>query len=315
MGATHFSGPVYSGGVMLDSVLGGLGQSVPIGLRLNGSGGSWFVDPENGADGNPGQTADAAFSTVAKALTLALPGDTIFLQPGSYEENIVVTTDYITLAGAQVGRYGWPDIVPASGIPLTVTAQGFVASRIRFAGTAADSVLQHGNGFLYTGCVFDGDGTAAKAGLRLVGSSTDDSLTASEGFVLSNTFRGCAIGICFDSAAAPVGVGSTDNEIAGNRFYSNTLDIATADSGGAGTTYSVKLVNIHNNSFEDKNKATYLDFTTANGGAASDQSGAVNDNVFASDTMTTTKIKAVGTGFTFAGNRDTVGIFDGSGLD
>jgi hypothetical protein len=72
---------------------------------------------------------------------------------------------------------------------------------------------------------------------------------------------------------------------------------------------------IQRNNFQDKNKATYLDFTTANGGAASDQTGTVNQNVFASDTMTTTKIKAVGTGFTFSGNEDTVGIFDGSGLD
>jgi len=69
------------------------------------------------------------------------------------------------------------------------------------------------------------------------------------------------------------------------------------------------------NSFEDKNKATYIDLTTTNGGAASDQTGAIEENVFASDTITTTKIKMVGTGFTFSGNFDTVGVVDGSGLD
>lgn len=243
-------------------------------------------------------------------------GDTVVVQAGTYEENIVISKNYVTLIGATVGGYARPDITPATGVPVTVTGQGVVLAHLRMAGTAADACDQRGNGFLIIDCVFDGDGTATKAGLRLLPSDTDDSRTASEGKVLNNLFRGNAIGLCFDTGDAPaVGVGSSDNEISGNRFYANTLDIATADTGGAGTVYSVHTTNIAGNFFMDKNKATYIDLTTTNGGAASDQTGAINGNYFASDTITTTKIKMVGTGFTFTGNYYTVGVADGSGLD
>ena len=307
---TNFPNGVTSFGIPL---LGGNPVSVPIGSQ----GTTWIVDGTNGNNGNSGTDPSNAFKTITKAHAVATAGDTIFIQPGSYTENLVITKNYISLVGAQLSGYGKPDIVPVSGIPLTVNAQGFAALKVRFAGTAADSVKQSGNGFIYEGCVFDGDGTAAKAGCRLVPSQVGADIThftASEGFILNSLVRGCAIGVAFDTAAAPVGVGSTDNVIQSNHFYSNTLDIATAKTGAAGT-YSVQLVNISYNQFQDKNKATYIDITTNEDGPAASQTGSVNGNIFATDTMTTTKIKAVGTGFTFAGNADTVGIFDGSGLD
>jgi hypothetical protein len=312
MSFTNFPNGVTSFGIPL---LGGNPVSVPIGTQ----GTAWFVDATNGNNGNSGTDPGNAFKTITKAHAVATAGDTIYIQPGSYTENLVITKNYISLVGAQISGYGKPDIVPVSGIPLTVNAQGFAALKVRFAGTAADSVKQSGNGFLYSDCVFDGDGTAAKAGIRLVPAQVGADIThytASEGFILNSLIRGCAIGIAFDTAAAPVGVGSTDNVIQGNRFYTNTLDIATAKTGAAGT-YSVQLVTISYNQFEDKIKATYIDITTNEDGAAASQTGVINFNVFANDSapMTTTQIKMVGTGFTFSGNFNTSGVVVGSALD
>lgn len=293
-----------------------------------GPGQVFFVDAAKGNDRNTGAFPDWAspgpglgpFQTVNEAVAhcVAGRGDSLSLAVGSYAENIVLSIDGVSLFGGLPGRYEWPDIVPAAGVPLTVTGQGVTVQRVRCAGTAADCLVQRGNGFMIQSCILDIPNTAAKCGVRLLPSDTDDSYTASEGFVLDSVFRyagNSPVGLIFDTGAAPaVGVGSTDNVIARNRFYGGTgVDIATADTGGG--TYSVQRVLITQNSFEDKNKATYLDFTTANGGAAGDQSGAASDNDFATDTMTTTKIKAVGTAFTFVRNADTVGIFDGSGLD
>jgi hypothetical protein len=187
---------------------------------------------------------------------------------------------------------------------------------MRFAPTGADAVVQHGNGFSFSDCVFDGDGTATKAGIRLVGSATDDALTASEGEIIGNLFRGSAIGIAFDTAPpASSGVGSTDNLIAGNSFRANTLDLA-AEKTGLGGDYSVQVTQIGpGNTFGDKNKAVYIDLTTNADGAAGNQNGAIVGNYFAADAITTTSVKMVGTGFTFAGNFDTVGVVDGSALD
>lgn len=307
----------------------GFNASLPSGGMATGSPGQvQFVDAVNGSNGNDGLGPFTAVRGINQAIANLnkLPGldaggggDSIFVLPGSYTDNIVLTRDYVSIIGCTFAGYGKPDFEAAAGVTLTVQAQGFRALHCRFAGHA-DVVVQNGNGFMYDDCVFDGDGNGATTALiRLVpaalrGSNTR--FTASEGFIQGSLFRGSGgYAIAFDTAAAPVGVGSTDNVIRGNIFRNNTgVTITTRDTGAAGT-YSVQGVSIYDNQFQDKNKATYIDFTTTSAGGAAAQSGSVNVNGFASDTMTTTKIKAVGTAFTFAGNYDTVGIFDGSGLD
>src|SRR6266446_6444636 len=236
-----------------------------------------YVDSVYGGDGQSGLDPGRAVATLGQAFLLAKAGSTIFLFPGTYATTAkVLTTDYVTLMGAQFARYASPDIgSPTGTIALTVRAQGFRAVNCRFFGTAADVVVQQGNGFLYDSCIFDGDLTANK-GVRFLPSSTNTQLTASEGEIRNSVFRGNAKGLMFDTGAAPVGVGSTDNYIHDNRFYANTVDI-TAEKTGAAGTYSLQTTKISNNSFEDKDKAVYIDLTTNADGAAGSQTGTVND--------------------------------------
>ena len=259
-------------------------------------------------------SSGSGYPTIQAAINAAKPGDVIYVQPGEYDENLVVTTDYLTIVGAQVGGYGRPDIVPSSGVGLTVTAQGFVCKRVRFAAAASSAAVnQQGNGFAYENCVFDGDG-AGTTGLLLKGNADDDSFTASEGRVVDCLFRGAAVALAFDTGDAPGnGVGCTHDEVIGCRFIDNTQDIVTLDSGTG--TYSVQDTVIWGCYFLDKNKANYIDLTTANGGAASDQTGLIANCFFATDSITTTNIAMVGTGFALVGCCDTVGVQDGSGLD
>lgn len=282
----------------------------------------FFVDGENGNDGNPGTSPDSSFSTIGRALEFVTSGKgtMIFIAPGSYAENIEITQDYVCLIGMLSGGYARPDVVPDSGVALTVIAQGFVCHHIRFAAPAEDTdlVLHEGNGYLYSDCVFDGDATMGneKALVRLKGNADDDSYTASEG-----TIRGCllrnsgGIGVIFDTGDAPGnGVGVTGAIIEGCQFTLNDQqDIATADTGGG--VYSVQDALIRNNNFATKNKTCYIDLTTSNGGAAGDQTGAIQGNVFAADAINTTRIAMVGTGFTFGGNFSNLGVVDGTGLD
>lgn len=313
MPLTHFPYGASSFGIPLV----GSGASAPLTIP-NVTGSMWFVDGTNGNDGNGGTDPIQAFKTIARAHLLAKAGDTIFVFVGTYAENIVITKNYIALIGVTFAGYGKPDLTPATGVPLTVQGQGFMSRHMRFAGTAADGVVQNGNGFLYDDCVFDGDLTATKCGLRLVPAQVGTDIThftASEGTVTHCLFRGCATGLIFDTAPGPVGVGSTDNLIVGNRFYSNTIDIATAKTGAAGT-YSVQLVNIVSNVFADKNKTTYIDITTNEDGPAASQTGAIVDCEFSHDAITTTQIKMVGTGFTVVGSfQNSSTIINGSALD
>jgi hypothetical protein len=313
MPVTNFPNGLSSFG----QVLGLANSSLP-----NVNGATWFVGASGASDGNSGGDIGQSFATIQKAIDVAQEGDTIVVFPGSYAENLVVNgKNYLSIIGAQAAGYARPDIVPASGKALYVEAsEGFIAQHLRFAAPAADTdlVLHEGNGFRYEDCVFDGDAAQgnAKALLRLKGNATDDAYTASEGVILNCLFRGSGgDGVIFDTAAALVGVGETDVQIAGCIFVGNDqIDIATADTGAG--TYSIQRGVIGpRNVFEDKNKTTYIDLTTSNGGAAGDQSGTIVGNFFAADAIDGTRVKMAGTAFTFVGNLDTVGVVDGSGLD
>lgn len=306
MPLSHFPHGVSSFGI---PQMGSSDVSVP-----NANGNVWFVDAAAGSDGNSGSDPSQALKTIAQALSKAGngTGDTIFIQPGSYAENVVVSKDYITLIGALIGGYARPDVVPAAGVPLTVTGQGVVIRHCRFAGTAADSAVQQGNGFAYEDCVFDGDLTAAKAGLRLLPSSTNTHLTASEGKIIGCLFRGSVIGLAFDTGAAPVGVGSTDNQILNNVFYANTKDI-TAEKTGAAGTYSLKTTTISGNVFADKTKAVYIDFVTNIDGPAASQTGTIAWNFFnTTAALTNVIVKVNGTGISVPGAVTTKGVVDTS---
>ena len=283
---------------------GGLGSPFPIseGVRV------LVVDPA-------GTTGRSNYTTIQSAIDAAVSGDVIYVQPGTYTETLTVTTDYLTIIGAQLGGYGRPDVTRTTGIVLTVTAQGFVCSRMRFFSTdGSDVVWQKGNGFRYVDCVFDDASDAGKCGLLLKGDADDDSFTASEGVVSGCLFRGSAIAMAFDTGAAPTnGVGCTHDVVEGCRFIDNTQDIVTLDSGGG--VYSVQDTLITDCYFLDKGKTNYIDFTTANGGAASDQTGMVTNCYFAVDDLTTTNVAYVGTGFAFVGCYDAGGVEDSTGLD
>lgn len=280
----------------------------------------FWVDAVNGSDSHDGLNSSDALATIQEAVDRAITGDKILVFPGTYVENVVIDgKDYITLQGAIEGRYGWPDINPATGLALwSKQCQGLVLKQLRLVTDADEDVARiEGNGYLVKRVVFDGDAqTAAKCLLRLRGNADDDSYTASEGLIRKSLFRGGGgIGIILDTGDAPGnGVGVTDADIIENIFQGITgADIATKDTGGG--VYSAKDIYIHKNRFRSKNKAVYLDMTTENGGAAGDQSGMISDNDFADDALDGTKIAMAGTGFTFVNNRDTVGIQDGSAFD
>lgn len=297
--------------------------SIPTGPRTSAKPGGavWFVDANN-PGAHDGLSPATAFLTITQALAAAASGtgDTIFVFPGSYVENVVVSKDYISIIGCVFAGYAKPDIGNTTGVALTVTGQGFRAKHCRFFATDnSDTVIQTGNGFEYADCVFDGNGSQTTKGLlRLLPSNSLTSRTASEGEIHDCFFRGTAStagALLMDTST--LNGGSTDNKIYNNIFTQNTTaDIATAKTGAAGT-YSVQFTNIYGNQFVDKLKATYIDITTNEDGAAANQKGSINGNYFANDSapMTTTQIKMVGTGFTFAGNYNTSGIVVGSALD
>jgi pectin methylesterase-like acyl-CoA thioesterase len=265
----------------------------------------------------PSESA-SGYGAIQDAINAAESGDVIYVQPGSYDENLVVTTDYLTLVGAQLGGYGRPDVDVTTGIALVVRAQGFVCKRLRFTNsTNADTVRIEGNGFHFDDCVFDGNALQAtvQAVVRIWTHASDDSFTGSEGIIQNSLIRGGgAKGLAFDCQHAAVGVLPTDDVLDNVRFADNVAeDIflgATAVS-----VADMKRCVFHrcHVGIGGKNKATHIDIKT-------NKIGTANTSVFEEcfindDTPDTTALKVDGTGASFIGCYNLDGVINGDGID
>ena len=287
-----------------------------------GPGAEFFVDAENGSDTYDGLAWGRAKATIQAAITLCTTGkgDIIWIAPGTYEEELTLTKDYVRLEGAMDNGYARPDIAPTTGKALYAsTAQGVTLRHLRFVSVDDDVVHLEGNGSLIEDCVFDGEGIGAtKALLRLQGRTDDDSYTGSEGIVRDCLFRlSGGYGLAFDTGSGSGnGVGVTHALIERCRFLDNTGVDVVALKTGVGGVYSVQDVLLSRCHFmEPKNKATWIDITTNADGAAANQTGMLEDCYFNDDTVDATAIKISGTGFGVVGCHSMDGEFDGSGLD
>src|SRR3990167_2373128 len=77
-----------------------------------GPGAEFFVDAENGSDTYDGLAWGRAKATIQAAITLCTTGkgDIIWIAPGTYEEELTLTKDYVRLEGAMDNGYARPDI-------------------------------------------------------------------------------------------------------------------------------------------------------------------------------------------------------------
>ena len=92
MGATHFSGPVFAGGIMLGAG-GGVNYGQPVGDVF-------YVDADIGADGNSGESWNEPLLTWTRGLALATAGaDDHIIGRGNFSEDIAITKSKIHLFG------------------------------------------------------------------------------------------------------------------------------------------------------------------------------------------------------------------------
>jgi hypothetical protein len=277
-----------------------------------------FVD-SSGAFSSTGGQYYPTIQDAVDAVTSGA-GATIFVFPGTYEENLDISDkDYLTIVGAMIPGYARPDIAPSSGVCLaSVRNQGLVLRHLRFAGSDSDVVQHDGNGFAFEDCVFDGDAAmaATEACLRLKPNDADDSYSASEGKIVDCLFRGATTGagIIIQHAALPNGAGTSDNEIIGCRFVANGVDLLTAVSasgGGAGIFINYL---IRNNYFMTVGAAyVYADMDQGAAGDLTANSALITDNRFADEALIAAQFDiATMANVIFTGNYDAAGLVNGS---
>ena len=137
---------------------------------------------------NPSCTVATTYTTISLAVGAALPGDAIFVGPGTYDESVTISVTGLSLFGAQAGndargdRHGPESIVNGMGNPAFIVNANSVAI----------------DGFTVTG----GTATAATApGGILVGSTT---ATVNWAQVLNNILEKNGTGVYLYKAYSPL---------------------------------------------------------------------------------------------------------------
>jgi hypothetical protein len=279
------------------------GSDNSLGLRTRPQSCVYYVDQNYATanDNNDGTDPEYPLLTITAALTRCVSGrgDVIVVMPGDYQENLVVTKNYIHMVGALQGAYARPDVGGDSDYAIIVHAQGFYAEHIRFYGDSEDGVLQQGNGYTYKDCVFDGDGIFDD--FELLPDLDDDSYSASEGMIEDCLFRYGNIGLEFRNPGPGIegGIGPTDVTVRNCRFSQHTTsDISDLDSFGSNDTTFLNCF-VDSCLFVETGAAfVYIDIT-----AGGNNTGMISNCAFADADMVAAQI-AMPAGVFSIGNMD-----------
>ena len=194
---------------------------------VGNEGDAWFVDGTNGLSTNTGKGWSDALNTIQAAVTLAGPGDNIYItakditdftgDPTSYEENIIIppATSSFSLIGVSRGRTqgGLPQLkdgTETTAAILTIRAPGCLIANLGF----------NGSGNTGGGILLDADAsTKDAAGTSIIGCHFKNC----KGSTATSAVTGGAImwsaeGMCWQTL------------ISGNRFYRNVADIVVKGS-------------------------------------------------------------------------------------
>jgi len=189
---------------------------------------SIYVNPA-GSDDNSGMTLDLPLATIAKALSIAGPGDQVFLMPGVYEESDLQPGAGVAIKGASPGLA----VIDARGGALVFDASNGDVSitDVGMTGSVSAAVRASGNDFRLVGCrVFDNVG----AGVLLAGGQ--------RALVFNNVVSGNGnVGL----AVGADGTASLDATVMQNTIVANGAEgIAFGVAGGPPSTGGAIVNNI-----------------------------------------------------------------------
>jgi len=287
--ATHFTGPVYAGGILL-----GAGRS-PV---IPNKGNIWYVDAGKSTTRN-GKTWDKSVPTISQAVTLASAGDQILVAPGEYDETVTIPIAKNNLRIMGIGTRGSVYIEPSTGSAagMLIYADECHIENIGIAGDGAATYALRiwGARVEIRGCKIEG----AVAGI-IVGPGSPAEITAgTHGKGADCRFMDCELtwltnGIILTSST----YGScTQTLIQGCRFHNiSGTCIDENDVGGTGTVRNLWVVNNILANQEDGTEPTqYMDLNSTN------STGFICGNFIADTVFAVGKI-ALAAGVIFAGN-------------
>lgn len=164
---------------------------VPVGTPLQSVyGNHWFVDTERGSDGNAGKKPGRAFATMAKALSLAGTGDTIYFT-GDVREELTGSNLVFDLTIVGCGNNPHHPDLPATGYRSGAACWRPPASPT----TATPLIKVRGRGWRFVNILFDCPVDAAAIYLERNASSGTSEYDASHASIVGCRFDAGLVGI------------------------------------------------------------------------------------------------------------------------
>ncbi len=230
----------------------------------------YWIDPNNGNDGNLGTSPDEAFLTLTKGLSVMVHYDTLMLLPGGYEGNFTTPLNAVAAFCRVIGFYGSYLWTGVNGSPLlTLKARGWRISGLEFDNPTGAAGLQcnkiaglterGADFFQVDNCLFFG----GQGGIDFAGGGTYWKIFNNQFSLISTSGKA---GIWVSSASYQI---PALGKILGNTFDNNVNHIH-----GGGNGWSDTL--IAGNHFQadggDTNATVLMNILGGNGG------NQVNDN-------------------------------------
>jgi hypothetical protein len=313
MGLTNFPNGVTSFGV---PILDGSRFSSPWATH-------YFVDSDNGSDGNTGKEVDAAFATIGKAVSASTGGDVIYIRPKTYTLGTGFaryTEDVVVAQGGTAGSGNTATNANKSLIGVTQRCKpsDFLGVRWKYTTNTQLNVEAPGThieniGFFSEGATdaifLETDGaTRSKSGTD--GSSIYNCAIKGEGKIRSNggneiQIINCRFQTKSDGTVGGINMVGTANDVArtliqGCEFIGgNANNMSAAAIIGAANWYDVVIRDCYFNAESDTGE--YINVS------GSTNTGIVANCYFASADITTTSI-------VIAGDVFGVGCYDDDGL-
>jgi len=275
----------------------------------NGEGDVWFVDGTNGVSGNNGKGFSTAVNTIQAAVTLAGPGDTIYVtakdltdftgDPTSYAETIIIpaATSNLSIIGVSRGRTqgGLPQIKIGAGSTalLTIRAPGCLIANMGFNGAGStgggillddDYATKSAFGTSIIGCHLKNcktDSTDGTTGGAIMWSAAGN---AWQVLISGNKFYRCLTDICLIGTSNTV---PQDVTIENNEFSNSPADTdVNIYSGGSGFGGGLMIRNNVFGAVPAIGSGSVALYTSLNLGGTS-PAGSFTDNVFGAAGTTT----------------------------
>jgi pectin methylesterase-like acyl-CoA thioesterase len=80
-----------------------LALSIVVSPRIAHAQSTFVVDEDGNGTATDCDAAVPAFNTIQAAVNAAIPGDTIFICPGTFDEQVTITTSGLTIRGSDAG--------------------------------------------------------------------------------------------------------------------------------------------------------------------------------------------------------------------